>query len=134
MKKVYAMAIGISDGMTELGRQPWHDPKAAAFAHAIREMLLLSKLVGGEYLYARAFRTLVSPIAGGYTLQALLRAVWAGMYSRGKHGSSRWRFRCRQERGAMAFYSSHPATCGDQGSGTAQGCSGELRGMRLGIA
>ncbi|MDQ6920418.1 MAG: hypothetical protein M3170_02320 [Candidatus Dormibacteraeota bacterium] len=48
MKKVYAIAFGLSDGMTELGGRPWHDPKAAAFAQVIREMLLLSKLVGGE--------------------------------------------------------------------------------------
>ncbi|MDQ6947463.1 MAG: hypothetical protein M3256_14630 [Actinomycetota bacterium] len=136
MKKVCAMALGISDGMTELGRQPWHDPKAAAFAQAIREMLLLSKLVGGEYLYGRAFRTLASPIADGYTRwrrccpPAHCRSpgfetgcpAWAGMSSRGKHGSSRWRFRSRQERGAMVFYSSHPATCGDQkGAGLLKG-------------
>ncbi|HEY5880563.1 MAG TPA: NAD(P)H-dependent glycerol-3-phosphate dehydrogenase [Nakamurella sp.] len=48
MKNVYAIALGITDGLADRGGQPWHDLKAAAFARAVQEMIELSTLVGGQ--------------------------------------------------------------------------------------
>lgn len=48
MKNVYAIALGVADGLAERGGEPWHDLKAAVFARAVREMVLLCELVGGR--------------------------------------------------------------------------------------
>ncbi|HEY5879896.1 MAG TPA: 2-dehydropantoate 2-reductase N-terminal domain-containing protein [Nakamurella sp.] len=48
MKNVYAIALGIADGLGDQGGEPWHDLKAAAFARAVQEMIELSALVGGR--------------------------------------------------------------------------------------
>lgn len=48
MKNVYAIALGITDGVAEVGGQPWHDLKAATFTQALREMIELTRLVGGR--------------------------------------------------------------------------------------
>ncbi|WP_218952104.1 NAD(P)H-dependent glycerol-3-phosphate dehydrogenase [Amycolatopsis anabasis] len=48
MKNVYAIALGISDGLTERDEQPWHNLKAALFARAVREMSTLATVLGGS--------------------------------------------------------------------------------------
>lgn len=48
MKNVYAIALGIADGLGERGGQPWHDLKAAVFAQAVKELVLLCRSVGGS--------------------------------------------------------------------------------------
>ena len=48
LKNVYAIALGIADGMSELGGQPFHDLKAAAFARALAELRLLLDAEGAD--------------------------------------------------------------------------------------
>ncbi|MPY78036.1 MAG: glycerol-3-phosphate dehydrogenase [Actinophytocola sp.] len=48
MKNVYAIALGIADGLGERGGHPWHDLKAAVFAQAVKELVLLCRSVGGD--------------------------------------------------------------------------------------
>jgi glycerol-3-phosphate dehydrogenase (NAD(P)+) len=48
MKNVYAIALGLADGLQERDDQPYHDLKAATFAQALREMTILSALVGAR--------------------------------------------------------------------------------------
>lgn len=48
LKNVYAIALGIADGMSELGDQPFHDLKAAAFARALAELRLLLDAEGAD--------------------------------------------------------------------------------------
>lgn len=47
MKNVYAIALGIADGLG-LGGDPHHDLKAAAFAQAVRELMVLVDALGGD--------------------------------------------------------------------------------------
>ena len=48
MKNVYAIALGLADGLEEHHGQPFHDLKAAIFAQAVRELSILSAMVGGR--------------------------------------------------------------------------------------
>jgi glycerol-3-phosphate dehydrogenase (NAD(P)+) len=48
MKNVYAIALGLADGLQERDDLPYHDLKAATFAQALREMMVLSDLVGAR--------------------------------------------------------------------------------------
>jgi glycerol-3-phosphate dehydrogenase (NAD(P)+) len=48
MKNVYAIALGVADGLGDDGGEPYHDLKAAVFAQAVREMAQLCLLVGGQ--------------------------------------------------------------------------------------
>lgn len=48
MKNVYAIALGVADGLPDRGGQPWHNLKAAIYAQAVRELLLLTRLAGGR--------------------------------------------------------------------------------------
>jgi glycerol-3-phosphate dehydrogenase (NAD(P)+) len=48
MKNVYAIALGVADGLADRGGEPWHDLKAAVFAQALRELVLLAELVDGR--------------------------------------------------------------------------------------
>jgi len=48
MKNVYAIALGVADGLADRGGEPWHDLKAAVFAQAVRELVLLAELVDGR--------------------------------------------------------------------------------------
>jgi glycerol-3-phosphate dehydrogenase (NAD(P)+) len=48
MKNVYALALGLADGLGERDGEPAHDLKAAAFAQAVRELVVLTGLVGGR--------------------------------------------------------------------------------------
>jgi glycerol-3-phosphate dehydrogenase (NAD(P)+) len=48
MKNVYAIALGLADGLETRHDQPFHNLKAAAFAQAISELGTLSKIVGGR--------------------------------------------------------------------------------------
>lgn len=48
MKNVYAIALGIADGLSEATGEPFHDLKAATFAQAVRELVLLSTAIGGR--------------------------------------------------------------------------------------
>jgi glycerol-3-phosphate dehydrogenase (NAD(P)+) len=48
MKNVYAIALGVADGLTERGGQPFHDLKAAVFTQAVSELVVLTELVGGQ--------------------------------------------------------------------------------------
>jgi len=56
LKNVYAIALGISDGLGEATGTPHHNLKAATFAQAIKELALLCKHLGGhsETAYALA--------------------------------------------------------------------------------
>jgi glycerol-3-phosphate dehydrogenase (NAD(P)+) len=47
MKNVYAIALGVCDGLGEVSEVPWHNLKAAAFAQAVREMRTLAAALGG---------------------------------------------------------------------------------------
>lgn len=47
-KNVYAIALGICDGLGEAGGQPWHNLRSAVFAQAVREIELLSVALGGS--------------------------------------------------------------------------------------
>ena len=48
MKNVYAISLGVSDGLEEGTGFPHHNLKAATFAQAVREMSLLSVRLGGR--------------------------------------------------------------------------------------
>ncbi|MEQ4208274.1 NAD(P)H-dependent glycerol-3-phosphate dehydrogenase [Actinopolymorpha sp. B9G3] len=48
MKNVYAITLGIADGLGERRKEPHHDLKAASFAQAVRELVVLTRLVGGD--------------------------------------------------------------------------------------
>lgn len=48
MKNVYAIALGLADGLQERHGHPFHDLKAAVFAQAIRELGVLCRLVGAR--------------------------------------------------------------------------------------
>jgi glycerol-3-phosphate dehydrogenase (NAD(P)+) len=48
LKNVYAVALGICDGLADLGGQPWHDLKAAVFAQAVEETSILVGQLGGR--------------------------------------------------------------------------------------
>jgi glycerol-3-phosphate dehydrogenase (NAD(P)+) len=47
MKNVYAIALGIADGLSERDEVPWHNLKSAVFAAAVREMAVLAGTLGG---------------------------------------------------------------------------------------
>ena len=48
MKNVYAIALGVSDGLEELGGMPWHNLKSATFAQAAAELQRLAVELGGR--------------------------------------------------------------------------------------
>ena len=48
MKNVYAIALGIADGLAETGGEPWHNLQAATFAQAATEMQRLATALGGR--------------------------------------------------------------------------------------
>ncbi len=48
MKNVYAIALGLADGLGERAGVPYHDLKAAVFVQAVRELVVLTRLVGGD--------------------------------------------------------------------------------------
>lgn len=48
MKNVYAIALGLADGLEEGSGFPHHNLKAATFAQAVREMSELSKALGAN--------------------------------------------------------------------------------------
>lgn len=48
MKNVYAIALGLSDGLEEATGVPHHNLKAATFAQAVREMSILSTELGAD--------------------------------------------------------------------------------------
>ena len=48
MKNVYAIALGLADGLEERDGEPYHDLKAATFARALQEMVVLSAMVGAR--------------------------------------------------------------------------------------
>lgn len=48
MKNVYAIALGIADGLQEATGTPHHNLKAATFAQAVREMSLLGAALGAK--------------------------------------------------------------------------------------
>lgn len=52
MKNVYAIALGVADGLTSLGGEPYHDLKAAAFAQSVAEMMTLAGALGGDPITA----------------------------------------------------------------------------------
>jgi Glycerol-3-phosphate dehydrogenase len=48
MKNVYAIALGIADGLGEATGEPHHNLKAAAFAQAVKEMSILGERMGAK--------------------------------------------------------------------------------------
>ncbi len=48
MKNVYAIALGIADGMEEASGHPHHNQKAATFTQAVKEMSLLGQALGAK--------------------------------------------------------------------------------------
>ena len=48
MKNVYAIALGLSDGLEQRAGEPFHNLKAATFARAVRELGTLCRMVGGR--------------------------------------------------------------------------------------
>lgn len=48
MKNVYAIALGIADGLEEATSIPHHNLKAAAFSQAVKEMSVLSTALGAD--------------------------------------------------------------------------------------
>jgi glycerol-3-phosphate dehydrogenase (NAD(P)+) len=48
MKNVYAIALGLADGLEDLGGQPWHNLKAATFAQAVAELQRVAVVIGGR--------------------------------------------------------------------------------------
>ncbi|MDH2443820.1 hypothetical protein QDR37_07690 [Amnibacterium sp. CER49] len=48
LKNVYAIALGVLDGLTARGGEPWHDLKSAVFAQAVAEMAALAVAAGGR--------------------------------------------------------------------------------------
>lgn len=48
MKNVFAIALGIADGIGDATGEPHHNLKSAVFAQAVREMSVLCELMGGR--------------------------------------------------------------------------------------
>jgi glycerol-3-phosphate dehydrogenase (NAD(P)+) len=48
MKNVYAIALGMADGLQERHGHPFHDLKAAVFTQSVRELGVICRLVGGR--------------------------------------------------------------------------------------
>ena len=54
LKNVYAIALGIADGLTDAAAgdgaagEPWHDLRAATFAQAVRELVVATDAAGGD--------------------------------------------------------------------------------------
>lgn len=48
LKNVYAIALGVCQGLAEGGGEPYHDLQAAAFARAVTEMVRLAGVLGGR--------------------------------------------------------------------------------------
>ena len=48
LKNVYAIALGVADGLTESGGEPFHDLKAAAFGQALAELRRLLAAEGAD--------------------------------------------------------------------------------------
>jgi glycerol-3-phosphate dehydrogenase (NAD(P)+) len=48
LKNVYAIALGVADGLSESGPVPFHDLKAAVFAQALAELRLLVSAAGAD--------------------------------------------------------------------------------------
>jgi glycerol-3-phosphate dehydrogenase (NAD(P)+) len=48
MKNVYAIALGLADGLEERSGEPFHNLKSATFAQAVRELGTLCEMVGGR--------------------------------------------------------------------------------------
>lgn len=48
LKNVFAIALGICDGLADRNSQPWHDLKAAVFAESVAEIARVIELVGGR--------------------------------------------------------------------------------------
>lgn len=48
LKNVYAIALGVADGLGEIGPQPFHDLKAAVFAQGLAELRLLLSAEGAD--------------------------------------------------------------------------------------
>jgi glycerol-3-phosphate dehydrogenase (NAD(P)+) len=48
MKNVYAIALGVADGLAEAHSDPWHNLKAAAFAQAVDELARIAVAMGGR--------------------------------------------------------------------------------------
>jgi glycerol-3-phosphate dehydrogenase (NAD(P)+) len=48
MKNVYAIALGVCDGLGEGDGEPWHDLRSAVFTRAVTEMRSLAALLGGR--------------------------------------------------------------------------------------
>lgn len=48
LKNVYAISLGVADGMGETGGEPFHDLKAAAFAQGLAELRLLLEADGAD--------------------------------------------------------------------------------------
>jgi len=52
-KNIYAIALGMCNGLEEASKHPWHNLKAAIFPQAIAEMKLFAKALGGRGETAR---------------------------------------------------------------------------------
>lgn len=48
LKNVYAIALGICNGLEEASRHPWHNLKAATFTRAVHEMVVFAEAMGGR--------------------------------------------------------------------------------------
>ena len=48
MKNVYAIALGLADGLEQRHEEPFHNLKSAAFTRAVRELGLLCRMAGGR--------------------------------------------------------------------------------------
>jgi glycerol-3-phosphate dehydrogenase (NAD(P)+) len=48
MKNVYAIALGMADGLQERHGHPFHDLKAAVFTQSVRELGVICRLAGGR--------------------------------------------------------------------------------------
>ena len=48
LKNLYAIALGVCDGLTTKGGQPWHDLRAAVFTQALSEMGWIVGSLGGR--------------------------------------------------------------------------------------
>jgi glycerol-3-phosphate dehydrogenase (NAD(P)+) len=48
MKNVFAIALGVADGLSEVGEQPYHNLKSAIFAQALAELRMLLSAAGTD--------------------------------------------------------------------------------------
>jgi glycerol-3-phosphate dehydrogenase (NAD(P)+) len=48
MKNVYAIGLGVCDGLAEASGEPWHDLRSAVFTRAVTEMRRLAGVLGGR--------------------------------------------------------------------------------------